>query len=430
MSVTDNFKGLNNLLPESEQSITSLRQALNIDMTNTGGFRMRKGALLIKAVGSFNPHSFWSDNKICLIRIGTTLQSFNGTTLQPLRSDLDMDLVSPEMSYLSILGNVYYSDGKYMGIIESGVDRSWGLKTPPSPVLTVKEDSIDRMMNTGTYAIITTYVRNDGQESGASPITEITLTNTSQYIQVLTEPSSDPAVSNIAIYVTTPNGTEFTLYTEVTNAINTVYIDRLSFLDRTLTTQYLSPLPAGVFLTYHAGRIFVVRNTDIWHTEPFAYELCRVAKNFISFDTQINMLAAVDGGLWVGLEDRTLFLNGDTPPFRVAKEIPYGVVYGQWATDVPGEVLLDDRIEGKVLLWQSKRGMCLGGSNGLFRNLTENTYSFPQAVSGHGMYVRNNELDQFVVLLQDIADSIEKYVNFITGVQVKLPGLTGSATGV
>lgn len=420
LPIFSKFRGLNNILPESERKIAFLTQADNVDITDTFGFRLRKG--IVKR-GTIAGHSLWSDDEICLYREGTSLKRFlpNESTIT-LRSDLSADPLP--MFYLSLLGKVYYSDGRDKGIIKNGINRSWGLIVPPAPVASTITGTLLR----GKYGIITTYIRNDGQESGASSITDVELADDAHAIRIFTEPSSDSSVSKIAIYVTTPNGTEFTFYTKVSNAINSVDITSMAFLGYPVATQYLSTIPAGVFLTIYNGRVFMVDNYVIWHSEPFSYELCKRSKNTISFDSPVNMLVAVDDGLWVGTDKQIMFLSGDVPPFKVAKVIPYGALNGSWVSEIPGEMLPGDEIKGQVAMFKSAQGICVAGAGGLFINLTENTFAFPSAISGHGLLRESNELNQLLIFLKDTAENVESYRNFVTEGYGILPALTGTGT--
>jgi hypothetical protein len=203
-------------------------------------------------------------------------------------------------------------------------------------------------------------------------------------------------------------------------------VDKLGY---PLETQGLFTLPPGVFLTYYKSRILVVENYNIWCSTPFSYELCKRESDYITFETPVRMLSAVDDGLWVGTEKETYFLSGDVPPYKIEKTIPYGVMEGQWASDIPGEKLLRDDIKGKVAIWGSDKGICVGGSGGYFLNLTENTFNFPIAIHGHGIMRENSEMNQFVMFLKDSSDTDKIERVFKHEAHLELPGFIISATG-
>jgi hypothetical protein len=420
----ERFKGLNNLMSVTDKGLRWLEQALNIDITNQGGWKTRKGYDNLLSV---NGHSLWSDGNICLYRTGTTLMRlFPNLTTATLRTGLSPNRLP--MSYLSLIGKIYYSDGRDNGIIEFGASRSWGLALPKAPICT----TIGGFLTKGIYRVILTYMRNDGQESGSSLPTLIELSAGNSGIRVITEPSLDATVSYICVYVTTPNGTSFRLFHKVTNAINTVdIIDVKSVNNLTvkLETENLETLPPGVLINYYKSRILLVENYNIWCSMPFSYELCKRESDYVSFETPIRMLAVVEDGLWVGLDNVTYFLLGETPPYKIDKIIPYGVIEGQWASDVAGEKLLRDDIKGKVCLWSSTKGICVGGTGGYFLNLTENTYNFPIALTGHGFVRENDEMNQFILFLKDAIDNPNVESAFKNSANLELPGFTINAVG-
>lgn len=414
----DKFRGLNNLLSESKQSFSWLLQGENVDITDTFGFRLRAGSQ--KQV-TIDGHSLWSDNNIRLCRQGANLKRiYTDLTILTLRSDLSTNPLP--MFYLSLLGKVFYSDGRDTGIIENNVNRSWGLKVPPMPVAT----TITGTLTQGIYKIAITYVRNDGQESGSSVITEIELIDDLHAVRILTEPSSDETVIGISVYVTTPNGTEFALYQKVSNGINAVDITSVDNLQHPLATQYLSPMPPISRLTLYNGRIYGVETYNLWYTEPFSYELCCRSKNVIGFERPILMVAAMDDGLWIGTDKEIVFLSGNNPPFQVDKTIPYGVVEGSWAMDVSGEMFGKDRygqniIRGKAAVWGSTQGVCIGASGGYFINATEEYFAFPFAVGGFGLLRESEELNQFLMFLKDTSANNDLYRSFTNEVRAILP---------
>jgi hypothetical protein len=419
----ERFKGLNNLLSVTNKGLRWLEQGDNIDITNQGGWQMRKG---FRQRVSVDGHSIWSDGEILLYRTGTNLvRLFPNMSTLILRTDLNINELP--MSYLSLLGKIYYSDGKDKGVIMNGVyNRTWGVTEPRQPLCT----TITGTLSKGIYKVITTYIRSDGQESGASVPTAIELTDDVHAIRVITEASSDPTIAAISVYVTTPNGTAFRFYTRTTNAINMIDIvdvTSVAALTYPLETQHLSTLPPGVLLTTYKSRVLVAENYNIWCSLPFSYELCNRSEDYISFAKPVRMLCAVDDGLWVGTEQETYFLVGDNPPYKIDKTIPYGVIEGQWATDVPGEKLLRDDIKGKVAIWGSSKGICVGGANGFFLNLTENTYNFPIASIGHGIVRENNEMNQFLMLVKEPLDNPNVERPFKNEAHLILPGFTINA---
>jgi hypothetical protein len=137
--IIKDFLGLNNVLSAEELQVKEafrttgyyLNTATNVDIDNKNKVRRRNGRDL-KYAGDC--HSMWSNGDICLFRSGSVLYSLSEDFLSAtsLRTGITGSL---DMAYLFLNNKVYYSDGNITGIIENGVNRSWGLDIPSSPTL-------------------------------------------------------------------------------------------------------------------------------------------------------------------------------------------------------------------------------------------------------------------------------------------------------
>jgi len=153
------------------------------------------------------------------------------------------------------------------------------------------------------------------------------------------------------------------------------------------TTKTFSDPPAGHLLEVYNGRMYIAEGEVIWYSEPFAYSWFNLASNWIPFASEIQMMRAVDGGLYVSDEAKTYFLAGeDAPQLGITTIAEYPAIRG---TDVIVEGGLTGQEETQAkrfILWTSPRGICIGIANGGFKNLTERNLVIPSARFGGGLY--------------------------------------------
>lgn len=164
-----------------------------------------------------------------------------------------------------------------------------------------------------------------------------------------------------------------------------------------------APRP-GQHIEYYNGRLYIARNETIWYTDAYALGRVDMRKNFIKMKDEVTMLRAVDDGIYVSIGDindrsSVVFLGGSHPDEFVYKEVAdYGAIEG---TDVKskGAFVGDSSIDGKVIFWTSRKGVCLGANGGNFQNLTAGRYEVPGNRYGAGLFKLQNGLPQYFASL-------------------------------
>lgn len=397
------FLGLNNVLAPEDLHIKEnfksvgqyLKRAKNIDIDDSNKPRRRLGYQ--QSLAGTNCHSLWSNGQICLYREGSYLKRLNDT-LQgsvTLRSGITGNLT---MAYLPLDNKVYYSDGNISGVIENGVSRSWGLSIPPtSPVLL----TIAGGLLSGTYQVAYTYVRNDGQESGATEAAALTVA-ANQGVRITgIIPSADPTVTKIHVYVTRRDSETFYRAYILNNAANQVcdHTTEDSLSGTPLRSQFLSPPPAGQILEYYNGRIFIGSFDAVWYTEPFKYELCDLSNNFIQFESDVTLIGAVSDGVYFGTDNEISFVRGDQPKsFKWDQKADYGAIFG-----TPQKIIRPDVGQNEatqtLIIFASAKGICIGGKSGEMINKSRETFIYEPAYSGVGFVRKVRGIDQYLCTL-------------------------------
>ena len=152
------------------------------------------------------------------------------------------------------------------------------------------------------------------------------------------------------------------------------------------TTKTFSDPPVGETLEYFKARIYIGKGETVWYTERRAYSWVNLADNWIDFDSPVTMIQAVDGGLFISTTKETFFFAGNSPlEFDKKKVSDYPAIKGT-DTKVEGS-LVEDGITGRLPVWVSKSGICLGLPDGGIINLTEKKLVYPPSNYGVGAIV-------------------------------------------
>ena len=376
MTLFHEFTGLRSDRPVERFEATDLALAQNIDIDNSGAISRRPGYTAVPGMTGAK-HSLWSDDdgKISLYVSGTTLYQFTSAlTGVVLMTGLTAGL---RLSYRYENDRVYFSNGAQSGILENGTVRSWGLPVPVgiSAAVTVG------LMVAGTYQFAMTYVRNDGQESGAQVASSIVAPDGSGLLFALPV-SNDSTVTIKNIYLSTPNGESHALYLALSvpnSQATATYAGDTSELNLPLITQFLSAPPAGHLIGYYRGIIYVAVNDVLYPSEEFAHELFDLRKG-IPLKGHITVFGALDdtdnSGVFICTDRNCGILSGKGPSdFQYVPKMNYGAIEGSLVY-VDGSLFGDDSAGARMLpMWMSREGICVGLPNLTIRNLTRTRYS-------------------------------------------------------
>lgn len=125
----------------------------------------------------------------------------------------------------------------------------------------------------------------------------------------------------------------------------------------------LEPLPGGNAIAYWNGRLVVAKRSELCFSEPMRYGVYDNVRGRMFFERPIEWLAALETGLYVGLDDSVRFLRG-TSPLEMEQDIMPGKTGG--GRVIPSTGLPNDITEGapSVVVWFSDRGFAFGAESG------------------------------------------------------------------
>ncbi len=164
--------------------------------------------------------------------------------------------------------------------------------------------------------------------------------------------------------------------------------------------EVLEQPPVGSFLVYYNSRIFVIENNVVWYSEPNSFEYFNLSNNYLMFENPVTMFAPVESGIWAGTNEEIDFLRGDdaTSLKRIVRST-YGVTSNNYQ-EIEGGSVGDGRITGKIIVFFSKNGVCLGTNDGILINISESRFTFPDMNKTVSLLRRNSGSNQYIIVSQ------------------------------
>lgn len=338
------FLGMNNRLPQQSLYVQDkgyfMADAVNIDFTNDGWFRRRKGRTLVQAMTG--AHSLFKN----LVARASTLYTY---TTGPYAETLLKVLASNDrISYHEHNGSIYYSNGTDSGRIEAGVWYPWALPTPSAPSVS----AIAGTLTKGRYLVGASYYNaTTGEEGGVSTLSVSELASDGA-IRV-TLPAATTGATHVRLYVSQLNGTAVGRYGQYATGTATADITSMATTG-TGSDASIEPLPAGTRLFWHMGRLCSVTGKRIYYSEPFRPGYMKPT-NYIDFEANVSVAIGNQMGAYV-VADKTRWFPNDFEAKEgvVLDQLPYGAIPG---TEFEFK-------EAKKVGWMGAYGFVVGDEQG------------------------------------------------------------------
>lgn len=385
------FNGLRNDVTAERFDIGDLEAANNIDIDKTGRIA-RRGGYTLRSAGA--AHSLWADRlqDVCmLVRSGNLLRMDASYATSVVKA---LDDAAARMAFERVSDRIYFSNGTDVGVYENGAVRSWGLPMATLPGAVATSGN----MPAGKYQFTMSWLRADGQESGAPMCGLIELPAIGGIVFTLPV-SSHPDVVGKVLYLSPPNGETTMEAAAVNNSLTSLtWLSDPSALSEPLTVQFLQPAPAGQLIAFYRGRTFVAVGDTLYLSEPYAYEQFDL-RRYMQLDGRITLLAPFsdkdrssdanrDSGFFIGTDRSCGVLAGtDAENFQYVPKTDYGAIFG--AVDyVDGSLFHQGEAGARQLpMWLTTQGICVGMPDLLINNLTRAKYTFPAAGRGAAMFM-------------------------------------------
>lgn len=384
------FKGIDNVLRPEVTNPSFLKKALNIDIDKAGSLSKRQG---YSKVLSGNISSLWASTAGLgsymvmdgnLVEVGTDYSTY-----------IIRAVGSNPISFEEVDDLVYYSSITTNGIIQNGIERSWGIpKNTYQPSLS----STSGNLSSGTYQVSFTYVNKYGIEGGAVNSSYISVSNSSG-ISLYIPATSDPDILYARVYCTTPDGT-IQYYSGIGTLGSSYTISSISSFSNPLRTQGLDAAPLGHIIKYYRGRLYIASDNILWYSEPFQYQHFNLASNYFEFPERIKEVMPVEDGIWIG-SDRLYYLSGDSPDEFKRSTKEYVKVIEGTGTKISGSYIHIDNVPiGYKWLVTTDLGIWILFNQGMLLNLTAQNLSISSADSGTSIFLQANGTNQYLSILK------------------------------
>jgi hypothetical protein len=375
------FKGMNNVLEEggfsghNDGTMTAIpRVILNADVTAEERLKKRGGYRLLASLP--NAHSAWGTRHVLLAAAEGRLYRF-----YPDGSKVNLCAITgpyeEKLFYAAVDGLVYISSRHWMGILDPAQNTvsTWGIPIPEQPVLAVMNGT--GALSGGRYQVCYTNVVGE-QVGGNGMIAEIDILTDNSTISLLNKPSDAIA------WATDPDGSTF--YRAAYEKAEITDIDTME----PLPTFLCGPPNPMRFIRRAFGRLWGAVDSTLCYSEPYRYDLYK-STNMFSFPNDILLVAFVDGGIFVGFDDRTIFLPGTEPSEMREAHVGAGVARNilAYCNNIPD-------MGNNVPVWVSKDGLMAGGHSGALVKITKDRVQFPVGQEGAAVSRTVNGREQFL----------------------------------
>jgi hypothetical protein len=371
-------KGIDNLRKGFDIGEGFLRDAVNVDISNTGKIKRRAGAT--SYITGSQCHSLYSYGQfMCYVDNGN-LKVYNAN--KTLLSTTPVNPINT-FSYETVNGDTYCTNKiNTYKILPNGTVQPWGIDSPAfQPLLTRYAGN----MFAGTYQVAITYVLASGEESGTGKARTLTVPEGSSI--VLTGFPNPPAnVAKVRIYVSNPDGGELYLYNEYGRTVDSAQLST-SPLGPQLRTQFMGKIPAGSDVAYSQGRLFVADGNAVYFTQPLRYGLYNNVSDFLLFPSTVKLIWGAFDGLYVATETETYFVVGAGTDAQEQKLVlPTGAIPGTKA-----------RMPDKVgEMWMTPKGIVRAYAGGQIDNISYDKVSIGEYESGAAIIREDDGLRRFV----------------------------------
>ncbi len=371
----------------------------NVDITRDNKPTRRPGRTLVY---SGAVRDVWGDGQVLLFVTDTdelrSLDKNEGSIV--LRSSVTG---SSRISAARMANTVFWSYGTQQGVLEYGTDRLFGLPAV-SPVGITTDTAVSDLVP-GRYQYGWVVVTEDGEEGPLELHGSFELSSATS-VSLVPPIIVHSRVTYVRAYLTEANGGQLYRLGQVLAPANAGqqaarHIDAVNGLRALLPArENYSVLPAFSAAGIHNGRLLVAYEDLLLYSERFDYEYYVPGEMFIPFSSRINIIAPVDGGVFVGTDTDHYFLSGADV---AAAELQHKANYGAVAHTLDYVEQKEHEFEGaeRTAVWIGARGPVFGLPGGQLEDSGDGVISYPdKIVHGAGIVRKHNGDMHFVSVIR------------------------------
>lgn len=360
-------QGIFNKSPLKAIPDDALLNAVNVDISDDGSIRRRKGFDPVIS-GSFHSMTEFAGRLVFVSEDDGDLRYVDPSsgTQTSIRAMPD---ASKPVSYAQAAGRLFCSsaEGQFSAVV---VEDGGVLKYDCFGVPNFIQDpsimpSSSGGLNAGRYQIAFTIIDYSGSESGANIQRGVDVP-AGGGIDIICSPACLPELglwpdeAKINIYVSECNGEAMYKHSSVPFGPFSMTAGATFSKGRELSTNLLNPMPFVDNLQHWAGRLYGSNGDYLFYSEPYRLGLYEAAANYITFPKRVNLIVSMQDGFYVCHDRETHWISGSKPEeWQRTTVIPYGAV--------PGTLC---RMENSMeAAWMSDKGMVIAGNGGQIKNI-------------------------------------------------------------
>lgn len=260
------------------------------------------------------------------------------------------------------------------------------IDTPAKPYVSF---SADGSIDAGAYSFAISWLVGE-RESALSEIDKIDVVQYSN-LDVQFPMCLDEKVTHVRLYMTEQNGGELRQVMDYPISTTHTSLPILPEFGRVPQFQHFSPMKHGKFLSLWRGRILCAHLNVLYFSEAMAFHLIDERYNFIQFPQRITFVEPVENGIWVGQYDHVVFLRGADLKELVLEHKAAAKPISDSSFTVESAVVGAELSQGGALsaMWLSEKGFVLGTASGQLIELQSDHLSNITALSGMAVGLGN-----------------------------------------
>lgn len=335
-----------------------LRDAVNVDITDTGRVRMRKGR---RKVSDLALSDLWQSplHGDVFGRLG---EQWVRVDPQDWSTEALATIGPGPVSHLVLNGQVLAAGSAGIWQFDGRQARRLALDVPPAPLVSAS-DGGSGALEAGSYGVAVAWLRG-AQESPLSAMTSCTVAAAGA-LSITLPMCMDPTVTHARLYLTRHNGGELLRGEDYPIGTAWAAWTLLPTLGAPAPFRHMQPMPTGQYLGLWRGRLVTAWANVLRFSEALAYHVNDPLHGFVQMPQRITFVQPVDGGIWVGQVDHVAFLAGAEPAELVLS-------HKTGKAPVPGSaVALDAETAGELsaggaaaVAWLAANGFVLGSPDG------------------------------------------------------------------
>lgn len=370
----------------------TVRRAENVDINSDGRFQRRTGYSVSIPGAGF--HSMFSTKRGTLVARDSEVASLNTSTLA-LNALCDMGSTAP-VDFVEYNGHTYLiNEGSFWWIPSNGTIRRVGVALPARmPDIAAAGTGA---LPAGRYAVALSRVDERGEESPTKLLGTVDLPAGGGVQLTNLEQSLTHAYR---VYLSPPNGDALYLAEEFSAAFANYLVTQPG--DGSIrTTQHLAPMPAGRFVRWHAGRLFVARGDTLWFSEALRPHLHDPRYNFIRFVGDIRFIETIPGGLYVADDRGVWWLGGNEPTQFQQRLVSSARAIRRSSLRLSGAHFNREITETDldVAVWLSEEGYVIGKNSGDAVSLHPERVRVAADLEGRSVFLIRDGIKQIITLV-------------------------------